>query len=301
MRLEFGILWIENQPNDIQTQIEEVEEHIQEVGFSAKIELQPNGDKISELSKRQERFHDFDLVVVDYDLGKAGHEGDAVAEEIRRRFGFTDIVFYSGLGAGELRKKVFARQIDGVYCIDRQHLAEKLLVHIDQAVRRLSRLEAMRGLSMATVGKCDDEFRRLLLVAYDKADEEVRKQLVAELDDLVERNSSLQQDRYRKHETFKERLESRAVTSFHLQKLALAATKGKTEFAAHRAMLGKYDADVLALRNVLGHAVEVREKDGWVVSSRDAAITVAEFPRIRQALNRHHSNICSLAAAFGCE
>lgn len=295
MRLEFRVLWFENQPQDVRTQLEEIEEYVREVGFIPRIEMQVDASNLDELAKRQQLYDEVDLVVVDFDLGNPDMNGDHVAQVVRRSFGFTDIVFYSGHKTVDLRKLVHDRHIDGVYCMERPQLAERLSMHIDQVVRRLSRLEAMRGLAMGTVGRCDDELRALLGAEHEACDQAARDAMISELDEMVSSGASLQAERYGKCSTFADRLASRAVTSFHLQKLALAVVKGRAECAAQRKVLGQYDQQVLGPRNTLGHAIEARGKRGWeVTSTGQPAIGTADFPRLRKDLALHLENIIAI-------
>jgi hypothetical protein len=297
MRLDFSILWFENQPQDVKTQIEEIEDFIGEVGFTPKLQIEPNGSNLGDLIRQQQAFDDFDLVVVDYDLGSPGMDGDHVAQSVRRGFGFTDIIFYSGHQTANLRGLVHDRQIDGVYCVERRGLAERLTVHIEQVVRRLSRLEGMRGLVMGTVGKCDDELRKLLAAEHEAAEDASRKKIVEDLDAMVSSSAKAQAERYAQCSTFSDRLENRTVTSFHLQKMALAVTKGDETCRDHRKVLGRYDSEVLQPRNILGHAIEERGDRGWVVSSREKpAIGSDDFPKLRQDLSLHLRNIESIGS-----
>ena len=295
MRLEFTILWFENQPADIQAQVEEIKEHIAEVGFIPRIRMERNAEDLKSLSRNQKLYNDFDLVVVDYDLGVPGKTGDHVAKEIRRTFGFTDIIFYSGLTAIDLRKLVHDQRIDGVYCLSRPDLSERLSEHIEQVVSRLSRLEAMRGLVMGTVGRCDDVLRKILLHNYGARLAQDQSTLVEKLDEYVESAAVNTINKYEDCTTFQEKLDSRAVTSFHLQKLALYITRGKDEYREGRQLLKQYNDAVLRPRNVLGHAVETRNENGWVVTSTGIpTITSGNFAGLRKDLAIHFDNLVSL-------
>lgn len=295
MRLHFRVLWFENQPQDVRTQIEEIEEYVREVGFIPQIEMQVDAANLGEYARQQQLYDEIDLVVVDYDLGNPDENGDHVAQLVRRGFGFTDIIFYSGHKTVDLRNLVKERGIDGVYCMERPQLSERLALHIDQVVRRLSRLEAMRGLAMGTVGKIDDELRLLIKAEHDACSEDDRSRMASTLDNLVANGVRVQAEGYAKCGDLAARLESRAVTSFHLQKLALAITKGNGVCAEERKVLGRYDNEVLQPRNTLGHAIEAKGDKGWeVTSAGKPPITTVEFPKLRQDLALHLTNILSL-------
>lgn len=302
MRLDFRILWFENQPNDVRTQVEEIEEHLRTVGFIPKIRMVPDGREVEQLGREQELFDEFDLVVVDYDLGDPGQNGDWVAQQVRRHFGFTDIIFYSGKKPGELRQMVYEGGIDGVYCFNRPDLAEKLTNHIDQVMRRLSRLEAMRGLAMGVVGRCDDDFKSLILYSYENMDESQQASIERVLNDLVTSSRDAGQKGFETCANFHEKLKNRSVTSFTLWKLALSILKSDERCTTHRKLLCNYDPAVLEPRNRLAHAIERRTETGWSVESEaKPAITLADFPQLRKDLAIHVTNIRSIAAAVGLD
>lgn len=200
MRLQFRVLWFENQPQDVRTQIEEIEDYVREVGFIPQIEMQVDASNLAEYARQQQLYDEIDLVVVDFDLGNPDENGDHVAHMVRRNFGFTDIIFYSGHKTMNLRNLVKERGIDGVYCMERPELATRLAMHIDQVVKRLSRLEAMRGLAMGTVGKIDDELRLFIAAVHDASPAEEQSGIVAALDDLVANGARKQAEGYAKCE-----------------------------------------------------------------------------------------------------
>lgn len=297
MRLEFKILWFENQPDDVKTQREDIIEYIGSVGFVPHVQMEVNSANLQALAEVQELYDEFDLVVVDYDLGEPGKNGDWVAQQVRRRFGFTDIIFYSGKKPGDLRKMVCDANIDGVYCFSRPQLAEKLADHIDQVVKRLSRLEAMRGLTMGVVGKCDDELRQIIHAVYLGLDDAGKAKLDIVFDEAVLKAAESSAIAYQRLGKFVEKLASRAASSGVLYKVALASLRPHDELDAERKKLGKYNVEVLDPRNVLGHAIEEQGAGGWIVKSSAAPpIGNAEFPRLRQDLASHLDNVRAIRA-----
>lgn len=300
MRLEFTILWFENQPADVQTQMEEIEEHIREVGFVPDIRMEVNADNLEALSANQMLYNDYDLVVVDYDLGAPGLNGDHVAQSVRSTFGFTDIIFYSGQKTVDLRKLVHDQQIDGVYCLERTSLAERLGSHIEQVVERLSRLESMRGLLMGTVGKCDDILRDLLLEVHGRSPAAEQRHLADTLDGYVQDVLQHQGDRYATCNTFEQKLASRAVSSYHLQRLVLHITRGNEAYRDQRELLTRYNDEVLNPRNILGHAAEERTDQGWTVTSLgNPPIGTQDFPKLRRDMVTHLHNVAELQRLMG--
>ena len=302
MRLDFNILWFENQPEDVATQISEVEEYVGAAGFKPSILIQEHAGDLDALSERQENFHEFDLVVVDWDLGNIAMQGDLVAQRVRMRFGFTDIMFYSGKARADLRRMVHDRNIDGVYCMSRNDLVANLAEHIDEVVKRLSRLEAMRGLAVGAVGQCDHRLKAVVKMLYAGRNDDGRAEADESLIRYVQSGVDAAAKNFGKCTTFDERLDSRAVTSFTLQKLALHMLKGVDGLEDFRETLKSYDQDVIAPRNTLGHALERRGAAGWEVQSSDnPPIGREQFPTLRLNLLRHIENIDLLCGILGVQ
>jgi len=260
--------------------------------------MRPDATDLEQLSRRQENFHEFDLVVVDWDLD-GEEKGDEVARRVRRRFGFTNIVFYSGKKPDELRDKVKEKAIDGVYCVHRRDLIQRLTELIDDIVAGLSRLDAMRGLAISTVSQCDGRLKDLIRSIFDSADGERKKVILDSLDEMVGESQSKGKERYGKCESLEDRLSSFSVTSFHLWKLALYLTKGNKLIVDQREILKRYDPEVLTTRNALGHAVERMTDDGWEIDLPGGnRVTRADFPALRGHFVSHRDNIAYLSDVF---
>ena len=93
MRLDYKILWIEDDEgwrNSIKLAIEN---HIRSKGFNPIIEIP---DRVTSSDIDKEAFKDFDLLLIDYMLKPMSkNDGDYLIEKIREHKIFTNIVFYS--------------------------------------------------------------------------------------------------------------------------------------------------------------------------------------------------------------
>lgn len=295
MRLHFGVLWIDNQPEDIETSIEEVTRVIQGHGFTPVIDQHRDGSKVRDLGIRQEKYAPYDLVLVDYDLGGKADQGDIVAKKVRKFFGFTDIIFYSAHDSPSLRKILFEAGVEGVFCASRQELPEKVEEQIEGVVKRLSRLDGMRGVAMATIARCDRLLSEIISAAYANCDETSALAAETKLDRLVNDTGTSIMAEYEGLSGFPEKIESRAVTSYHRFRLALSLTKKVEEASVERAVLQRYDREVLSDRNLLGHGPDQEGGDGYEVVRKDGtAVNKEEFPKLRQLLAEHLGAIESM-------
>ncbi|MBA9065643.1 DNA-binding NarL/FixJ family response regulator [Methylobacterium fujisawaense] len=302
MRLEFTLLWFENQIAEVRPAIQGLKAHLEEAGFELCVLEEADDTNIDAHARNQESFHDIDLIVVDLDLGEAAASGDEIAQQIRRRFKFTDIVFYSGVAPSELRGRIQQRNVDGVYCMARSELRANLIELVDDLIRRMSRLEAMRGLAVATAGKADLRMRAILKALHEGADEAGKAELVAFIDKEVKDGDDRLQRKYEGAATLAEKVDSLACTSMVLLKATKKFVGQRQELRTQRTVLGRYQVEVMDIRNSLGHATETRTSDGWVIRAHGGGnITRDDFPTFRQSFSRHLSNLDALCEILGVQ
>ena len=159
MNLTFGVCWIEDQASE---QLKaSVEDAIRQNGFEPHVELVVSQDDIQSFAQRQHHFQEYDLILLDLGLGD-DIQGDDLAPTVRQHFRSTPIVFYSAAPEPNLRRRMAEKDIDGVYCTNRAHLAARVDQLVSDLTPALNRLSGMRGLAAQVVAECDEEFRHIL-------------------------------------------------------------------------------------------------------------------------------------------
>ncbi|RSU48167.1 response regulator [Sphingobium yanoikuyae] len=153
MQLEYNMIWFDDQPGPIAPFVDRVRNIISRLGFEPRIDLRivtaDSGDPLSTLPEQG-----LDLVLMDWKLG-GGHDGAVLARRLRQSFRDTDVVFYSSEHANTLRKLIFDQGIDGVFCVNREHLTDRVNGIIQGQLRRMLDLNHMRGLVMAATSDLD--------------------------------------------------------------------------------------------------------------------------------------------------
>lgn len=299
MRLDFKVLWFENQMDGVRQAASGMKRALADHGLRLELDQQADASRLEELARHQELYHDYDLVIVDWDLGDGQPKGDEVAKRIRNSFGFTDIIFYSGKATDQLRDMVKDQAIDGVYCSGRTELRAKLIDHVEYVVERLSRLEAMRGLAVVSAGRCDDHMREVVRLAFERMTEEKQADLLQAIDKRVIGSAASHAKKYGKTTNLEEKLTSRALTSAILYEIATMALSQIADSCPDSGPLLKiletYRDDVIMPRNALGHIVETREIDGWVIRYAGAKeLNKQGLGKIRKDLGRHLDNFSNL-------
>ena len=122
MRLDFNVLWIEDQLDSVLAYRSKIERTIRNDGFKLQTEFAISVAKAKKLLGAEIFGDHIDLILMDYDLGVApmGDEGLVV---VRKIFGYKDIIFYSADVAG-LLKKVAEKKIQGIFCSTRDDLPD---------------------------------------------------------------------------------------------------------------------------------------------------------------------------------
>lgn len=292
MNLDFGILWIEDTFSEEEE--ESLKRRVREAGFIARIESITNSEGIEELARAHGLYHVYDLILLDYKL--KNEDGDDIAPKIRELFPSTTILFYSG-SADEhsLRRKMADKEVEGVYCSARRRFIDRTGMLIEQTARSLDRLSGMRGLAMRVVAECDEIMKSAVLM-MSEASPDCSATLDSLDSDVFSFISSMEQS-YRSvlSDGISGRLGTRAVDSAklfsHFRRLTRIVTRSKDSFRLTEEQLDRlmelrdasaqYVQNVLQKRNVLGHVVEIKGDEGWVLQGT-AEIKASDYPEIRR-------------------
>lgn len=264
----FKILWFEDQLLEIGSQRAELaEQALDDHGIELTFEDRPvaSDEVLEEVKRRQSHYHDFDFVVLDYDLG-GEVKGNVVAARLRGEFGFVPMVFYSGHldGVIGLRNALLEAGVDGVHCVERSKLVEFLGDKLDELLHPVSRIEVVRGSAIGTLAECDIALQRWFLAGFSDLDDEAKKSIEDKFDDNIIKSA---ESRRRSWEKKRGDLDWKVqqADSHHLMRITrtLAERIGEDGLPT----LEDFKQDLLDPRNVLGHAIAERTEGGLVVKS----------------------------------
>lgn len=177
MKLEYSILWFEDDHDSVEDTIDAIRIHLVEQGFDLRCDwgncdAEAMQQKVSELS----RYNPYDLMVFDYDLG-SDITGEQLAGTLRSKI-WTEILYYSAyrdfdaLAGGMIQNKV-----EGVFCAARNNLENKLWSIIESQIMRVCDLNNMRGIVLDSMSEIDSAIRKYFGKLYEQANAE-RKNIV---------------------------------------------------------------------------------------------------------------------------
>ena len=171
MRLDFNILWVEDQPKRVEAQRERIEMLMRKQGFKLQTKM---AISIKEATKYigDDIYGDhIDLILMDYDFGDEPN-GEAGLEMVRDKFPYKDIVFYAALAQRDLTEIAAQNKISGVFCCDRNDLSETVIRVFEVLVKKVLDIDHSRGIVMGATSEIDEFVNKSLMRVFEKADEE---------------------------------------------------------------------------------------------------------------------------------
>lgn len=193
MRLDFNILWVEDQPARVQAQKNRLDFLIRKEGFRLSAKFATSvPEAIGYLSDGIYGDH-VDLILMDYDLG-AGPSGSEGIVEARRKMPYKEIIFYSAQSA-DLRAILERSKIDGIYISNRDDLPESADGIFQMLVKKVLDIEHTRGIVMGATSDIDHCVNECLIAFFDTCDAPNREKIWASVADrLAEIRSRFEKD-----------------------------------------------------------------------------------------------------------
>ena len=260
------LLVVDDRPGSIEQAINTLREHLEEKGFSLNQETETDvsDEKLRRLARLEGR--NYDLVVIDYNLGTDKRNGAEVARQLRRNLPYTDMVFYSSDPAADLFRKLADHEVVGVFPATRDQLDEALTGLADTVIGKAVDLNHMRGIAMAEVAEMDMLMEETLACAFKSSDENIASaadRTIAKLQEGISRNSRELNRRLEEGGVARVASDGRLFPHtqkyWALRRLANCLPETPSE---ELITLQNYEDDVVKNRNLLAHAKEHSGEDG---------------------------------------
>ena len=168
MKLEYRILWFEDDPESVQDVVDALRGLLREQGFELVcVWGECNDATMTDTVERLHNYNPYDLMVFDYDLG-SGLTGEDLAQTLRSKI-WTEILYYSAnRSAEDLSHGMNAKKVEGVFCAVRQNLEERVWAIVESQIKRICDLNNMRGIVLDSMSSVDTAIRTLFSKAYQE-------------------------------------------------------------------------------------------------------------------------------------
>jgi len=291
LRLDFNVLWVDDQPERVASQITAITKRMHEEGFQFNPNLCESIEEVNKTIAADVFTDEVDLILVDWDLGNGVVGQDAIAE-IRATVPYKDVVFYSAQTApADLLKSAFDRGLEGVYCASREQLVEEVMGVFESLVKKVLDLDHTRGIVMGATSDIDYIVNECLTTVLGKLDQAGKENMLKEALAHVQRRMKDLTKIAKKLEeatTLAEFFEAHMIFTANDRLRMLSGQLKAAIFAAHSEYtpaIVAYQKEVVPDRNRLGHMVLVpKGKPQVVTDSKGQQVTVDETRELRKLI-----------------
>lgn len=291
MRLDFNVLWVDDQPDRVASLSKSIALQMAAEGFEFRPRQCTTIDEVEKVISEDVFTDEVDLILVDWDLGNDTHGEDAIGR-IRDIVHYKDVVFYSGQATVvELRQKVYERELEGVYCASREGLVDEVIGVFESLIKKVLDLDHTRGIVMGATSDIDHIVNLCLTLAHDKLDDSGRTQFIHEALERVTdkvKNITRQGEKLKNSPSIEALFKAHMVFTSDDRLRMLASTLGMDSFSAHAKSVTSvtaYRDGVVSGRNTLGHAVLVPQgKINAVVDHAGKTVNINEMRELRRLI-----------------
>lgn len=299
MKLKYRILWIENEQDWVESIEDQIQEYLEDLGFTYDMKL---------IGKEEKNiaYNDYDLILMDLNLADQPNGAELISK-IRDLGTYTDVVFYSSMGIDELRAKGKEKELEGVYYSGRTpetSFVNKVKAVIDSTLKKVHDLNNLRGLVMAEVSELDSRMTSLIEKYFIEKGSETKtatfkKHLVDDVEKATKNklSKSEQCDKLCKHKwsglTINEIVKDRDFDASRKARAVKLIIDG--EKYSYKAKNGNffedYRIDMLNMRNQLAHCVSIIKEGKEILKTKDEDIVFdeAKFKSIRELIKAYNT------------
>lgn len=291
MRLDFNVLWVDDQPDRVRSQITAIAKKMAEEGFEFAPRLCKSIAEVQGEIANHVFTDEIDLVLVDWDLG-GGAAGQDVIAQIRESVQFKDVVFYSAQATpDDLRKLAYDKGLEGIYCASREQLVEEVVGVFESLVKKVLDLDHTRGIVMAATSDIDHIVNQCIILADQQLDTAGKNKMLKDalkyVKERIETISAMTAE-LESATTLDKFFAAHMILTANDRLRILAGVLKHPKFSAqkpYRAAVTQYQQRVIQGRNQLGHMVLVPEgKPRTIVTDSGKRIGLDETRILRRQI-----------------
>ena len=303
MKLEFSLLIVDDDADSIEQAINILRDYLETKGFTLAVQYEEEFSEQHLRSLALSEGRNYDLVVIDYNLGRDDTNGAEVAYRLRRDLAYTDMVFYSSDSAAELLVKLANNKVSGVFVATRDELDTALTGLANTVIGKAVDLNHMRGIAMAEVAEMDVLMEETLRRFFQSSNEQV---VVAGERTIRSLRKGIKKSQKQLEKSYEEgglpslvsdgRLFSFTNKYWAIRRAVKCLPEEPSEAVS---VLESYEDEIIDKRNMLAHVKEESAGDGETILRAirgDAVIDDNWMIEFRQNLRTHKD-----ALAIVCE
>lgn len=300
MKLNYYLLWVEDDDSWFKDTSELFEMTINDYGFHAIIERKKTLTEVKEEIAKN-NLKKFDVFLIDFNL-KDSESGDSIIELLRGKEIYTDIVFYSS-DKGSIIESVKEHQFEGVYHSDRREIQDKFEKVFKTTIKKIEEINSMRGLIVGETSELDALIEEHLnyyiqppFIKKFDIDKFLKDKIFAKLEEKLSFLKGTYSDVGLKG--ILPHIE--AIRKWELLRGILKVNKDhKPYISEFLPVNAKYQDDVIQIRNKFAHAQVIVKEDGKevlkaLIGNEHYEFDDDSFKKIREDLLNHRNALIKL-------
>lgn len=292
MRLDFNILWVEDQPDRVEAQRKRIEMLMRKQGFKLQAQIATSIEEARTCVGADIFGDHIDLVLMDFDFG-GGPDGEYGLGMVRDIFPYKDIVFYSAQVPQALEDVVAKNKLQGVFCCHRNDLPDTVVGVFNALVKKVLDIDHCRGIAMGATSEIDGFVSASLETVLGRLDQEsiekAFKIVYKQLEEIQERFQKGFED-IERAKAIVEIFELHHIyTSTHRLRLFRKILEMLGTHESEIGLMKKYENETMPKRNVLAHVTV--ERSGFarrIFDRKRNEITTDDMQALRVALLENH-------------
>ena len=305
MKLEFKLLAVDDEPDNLQQALASLTDHLDTIGFKLQVTTVDDVTRLPSVDLEGREGKNYDLVMIDYNLGPT-RTGAEIARDIRSTLRYTDMVFYSSLPVRTLLSYLAEVGVSGVFAEERLNLDDALTALADTIIGKAVDLNHMRGIAMAEVAEMDVLMEETLKGAFANATAECVQAAADRTCKSVLKAMSENMDKATERVGAGDVVglvgDGLLFSSVHKYRAIRRVAKcAEPEPSQELTQLRSYEEEVTRIRNVLAHAKENVDENGNIVLESlkgEARLTITDewMANCRRDLGRHREALSAVCA-----
>jgi CheY-like chemotaxis protein len=294
MRLDFHILWIEDNPDNAQSYKDGLDIRVKREGFKIDaVFVTSVAEAQAQLANDDYSGH-IDLILIDYQLGDDGPNGDA------------GILYSGGKNLTQLREIV--AKYDGIYCAVRGDDLVDTAAHVfENLIKKVVDIDHSRGIVMGATSDIDYVIHDSLLAVYEALSPEGQTEFLSRLGTRVDKKLaklSKEGEELKKLTDLAKILEdyTHLLSADERLKVFREIIANDDRCKPHSEKVTGYATSIIPDRNVLAH-VRVK-KDGLarkLINRKGEEFTAEKMKTLRIALLDHRGNFHEVGKLLGVD
>jgi hypothetical protein len=300
MKLNYYILWVEDDDSWYTTTSELFSETITDYGFNPIIERKKSLDEVvNEIVNTG--LKKFDIFLIDFKL-RNSRDGDSIVNYVRSNNIFTDIIFYSS-DKQSIIDSIKENLFEGVYHSDKKEVEDKFEKVFITTIKKIEEINSMRGLIVGETSELDaiiEEHLNYYTQPQFIEKFDVEKFLENKIFNKLEEKLSFLKNEY-SNKGLRELLPHfEAIRKWELLRGILKANKEhKPYISVFLSINAKYQNDVIEIRNRFAHSQVIIKEGGKEVlkallGENHFEYDEESFKKIREDLINHRNALMRL-------